>query len=919
MNSRELSVSVNGKDYTRRVTPRMSLSDFLRDELRLTGTHIGCEQGVCGACTVLVDGEATRACLLLAVQTHGRAVTTVEGLAGEGELGPLQEAFRRQHALQCGFCTPGFLLSATNLLRDRPPADEREAREALCGNLCRCTGYAGIVRAVCEVAGGKSSCGETAGDGTIGSRTRRTEDERFLRGEGRYTSDISLPGMARAVMLRSPHARARIVSVEVSAARTAPGVLAVLTPDDIADIGPFPQVQPHPSLDSRTPLPLARGVVRYAGEPVAMVVAEDAYLAEDALDLIEVVYEPLAPAVDPERALAEGAPLVHEDVPGNLAGRLYQQVGDVEAQLERADVVVTERLSVGRVSGQAMETRAVTAQFEGGMLTVWMTTQSPHLSRAIIAGQVGLPPERVHVIAPDIGGGFGPKNRHYHEYSLVPLMAIRLGRPVSWVEDRRESFTATFHGREQVHEVTLGLSSDGKILALRDRFIYDQGAYSPIGVVVPYVTLVSIPGPYRVPSYEVECRMVYTNKTPGSPYRGAGKPQAAYVIERMMDAAAARLGLDPVELRRRNLLRPEEFPYRTGIIDMDATEVTYDSGDYHAALERALELVGYDEFPRRRAEARRRGRHIGLGVACYATMTGRGPFEGARVRLAPDGRVEVFAGVSTQGQGHQTALAQICADQLGCRFEDVTVRTGDTDFIEKSIGTYAARVVVMAGNAVAAAARQLKEKILPAAADALGTAAGLLDIEGASVVTRGGGPSVTLAALAERFGASLPDETFFFRSQRPAYAAGTYAVVVEVDPETCKVDVLEHLLVHDCGVMVNPQLVEGQIYGGVTQGLSEMLMEEFKYDEEGRPLNASFRDYLLPTAASVPPLRIEHLSTPSPFNPLGVKGAGEGGTVPVAPAISSAIEDALGRSVRLRRRPVHPPELWRLVTTGEGL
>jgi carbon-monoxide dehydrogenase large subunit len=933
MNIRQVRLIINGRQRQAAVTVRSTLADFLRNQMGLTGTHLGCEHGVCGSCTVLLDGEAVRSCLMLAVQADGREVLTVEGLAEEGQSCRLQNSFRNNNGLQCGFCTPGFLMSATALLKSGQRIDEQTVRGALSGNLCRCTGYKGIVDAVMEAARSDDEGGDDAvaprGEELIGASVDRVEDERLLHGRGLYTSDIRLPGLTHAAFLRSPHAHARVVAIRTEAARTAPGVLAVLTFADIATTArPLPQVQPHNDLISRLPYPLVKDVVRHAGEPVAVVLAESVYEAEDAADLIEVEYEVLAATVGAEAGLRETAPLVHEDLPDNVAGRFGQEVGDVERALEGAHAVVTERIAIGRVSGQPLETRAVTASYEAGKLNVWLTTQSPHMSRRVFAEQLGLSLTDVRVVAPDIGGGFGPKNRFYPEYTLVAMLAMRLGRPVAWVEDRRESFTATYHEREQVHEVTLGLDADGKILALRDRYLHDQGAYTPIGVVVPYITSVMIPGPYRVPNYKVDCTMVFTHKTPNAPYRGAGKPQATFVMERILDAGARRLGLDPIEIRRRNLLRPEDFPYETGLTDLDNTQVVYDSGQYHACLERALELIRHEDFAREQAEARRSGRSIGLGVSCYATMTGRGPFEGARVRVEPDGRVCVYSGVSSQGQGHQTTLAQICAEHLGVALSEVSVRLGDTDFIEKSIGTYAARVTVMAGNAVALAARSVREKVLLNASQVLGALPDELELAGGVVRVRAEPErSVGLAVLARRVDAPAAldegttqelETTTYYQNSRTAIANGSYAVVVEVDRQTGVVRVIRHALAHDCGVMVNPRIVEGQIYGGVAQGLSEMLFEEMLYDDDGTPLNTSYKNYLLPTAPLVPSLAISHLETPSPFNPLGVKGAGEGGTVPVAPAVAAAIEDALGHTVRVRRRPIHPADLLRLICEEGG-
>jgi len=920
MDSREITLTVNGRRWQRSISTRLTLADFLRDELGQKGTHIGCEHGVCGACTVLFNGEPVCSCLMLAVQTNGHQIETIEGLCENGELCKLQKAFHRQHALQCGFCTPGVLMNATALLRSNPSPNEQEVREALRGNLCRCTGYKGIVQAVVEGAqeGVSETAATPAGGEVVGVSIGRHEDQRLLRGQGIFTTDIQLPNLAHATVLRSPYASARIRHIDASVASNAPGVLAVLTFPDIAHVAkPFPQVQPHPALVSRMPYPLAPDVVRYAGEPVAIVVAENAYQAEDALELINVQYEPLAAAVDPEASLQDSSPRVHDDLPNNRAGGFGQEVGNVDEALKDAFAVIKERFTIGRVSAQPLETRAITASHESGNLTVWLTTQSPHMARRVIAQQLDLPLPNVRVIAPDVGGGFGVKNRHYPEYTLVPMLAMQLGRPVAWREDRRESFTASYQAREQVHEVTMGVTADGKIVALADRFVYDQGAYTPIGIVVPFVTSVSVPGPYRIPNYRIECSMAFTNKTPTAPYRGAGKPQAAFVMERMMDLAAYRLGLSPVEIRRRNLLKPDDFPYHTGLTDLDETKVVYDSGNYSACLDRALELIGYDDFPPEQSRAQREGRRIGIGVACYATMTGRGPFEGARVRVAHDGKVIVYSGVASQGQSHQTTLAQICAEHLRVLFSDVVVRIGDTDVIEKSIGTYAARVLVMAGNAVAQAATSVREAALAHATRMLKVPEGHLTLrDGKIYVTEQPERIISLAAIAQDLSTSKPpadaggelEATRYYHSNRPAYANGAYAAVVEVS-ETGMVKILRHALAHDCGVRVNPQVVDGQIHGGVPQGIGEILYESVRYDESGKPLTSSLRDYLLPTTVVVPPLILGHFQTPSRFNPLGVKGAGEGGIVPVAPAIASAIEDALGRTIRLRHKPIRAEDL----------
>src|SRR5271170_6802907 len=733
----------------------------------------------------------------------------------------------------------------------------------------------------------------------LGKSIRRSEDTRLLSGSGRYVSNLLLPHMIHAAILRSPHAAARIKEIQTAESRKIPGVLAVWTFSDLADVlKPIPQVAPHPSLRPRMAFALVKDVVHHQGEPVAVVAAETHAACRDAWRAIEVSYETMPVVLDAEVGLS-GLPRVHEDLPDNVAAHFEQQTGDVAAALADSDCVVTERFSIGRVSSQAMETRAVVARFEpntsAARLTVWCNTQSPHLTRALLSQQVGLPRHDIRVIAPDIGGGFGVKNRYYPENTLIPLLAMRLGRTVKWVETRRESFHSTYQGREQIHEATLGLDATGRIRAMRDRILYDQGAYVPLGIVVPHITSISVPGPYRVPNYQVECTAVYTHKAPSVPYRGAGKPQACFVMERMLDAAAAKLGIDPVEIRRRNLLQPEDFPYDTGLKDVDNTQVLYDSGNYPKCLQGVLDLIGQSSFDQEKRNAAAAGRKLGLGVSCFIEMTGRGPYESALVRVDPGGRIVLTTGLSSQGQSHETTLAQVCADSLEVEPSTIHVQLGDTSSIPLGIGVYAARSAVMAGNAVAMASAAIREKAVKAAAAMLRLPSEAVEYSGGKV-REIAEPHRTLA-LGEIAGAlNSPALIFpfppdidpglealrFYRSMKPAYSNGAYAVVVDVDAETGYVRIVRHALVHDCGNLINPAVVETQMTGGIAQGIGASLFEELHYDRDGRVLNPSLDTYLLPRATEIPTLKQSHVITPSPFNPLGVKGAGEGGTIPVA-------------------------------------
>src|SRR5271170_724614 len=771
----------------------------------------------------------------------------------------------------------------------------------------------------------------------LGKSIRRSEDTRLLSGSGRYVSNLLLPHMIHAAILRSPHAAARIKEIRTAGAGKLPGVLAVWTFSDLADVlKPIPQVAPHPSLRPRTPFPLVKDVVHHQGEPVAIVAGESRAVCHDALCAIEVSYEPMPVVLNAEAGLS-GSARVHEDLPDNIAAQFGQQTGDVAAALADSDCIIRERFTTGRVSSQAMETRAVIARFEPNSstarLTVWTNTQSPHLTRSLLSPQVGLPLHDIRVIAPDIGGGFGVKNRYYPENTLIPLLAMRLGQTVKWVESRRESFVCSYHGREQIHEATLGLDANGRIRAIRDRILYDQGAYTTIGIVVPHISTVSVPGPYRVPNYQVECTCVYTHKAPSAPYRGAGRPQACFVMERMLDAAAAKLGIDPIEIRRRNLLQPEDFPYNTGLKDVENTQLIYDSGNYHKCLEEVLHLIGHDSFDQEKRDAAAAGRKLGIGVSCFNTKTGRGPYESALVRVDPGGRIVLSTGLSSQGQSHETTLAQVCADSLQVDPSTIHVQLGDTSVISVSIGVYAARSAVMAGNAVAMASAAIRDKAVKAAAAMLRVPPEAVEYSGGKV-REIAEPHRTLA-LGEVAGAlNSPALVFpfpsdidpglealrFYKNIKPAYPNGAYAVVVEVDAETGHVKIVRHALVHDCGKMINPAVVEKQLTGGVAQGIGGSLFEELHYDRNGRVLNAGLDTYLLPRATEIPSLKQAHVITPSPFNPLGVKGVGEGGPIPVAPALATAIENALGIGVQITHMPMTPPRILSLLCgAGEKL
>ena len=772
-------------------------------------------------------------------------------------------------------------------------------------------------------------------DSYLGARVRRNEDARLLTGRARFVDDVQLPGMLHVAFVRSDHAHGRVRNVDATAARRRPGVVAVYLAQDLGDYcKPAPLLVPPPPIPGLvfhacTHLPLAREKVRYVGEPVAMIVALSRYVAEDAVPDVTVDVDPLDAVVDLEAALAEGAPRVHEHLTSNAAAHVVQRKGDYAAARARADVVMARRFLYDRGAAAAIENRAVVAQWDAQTedLTIWDTTQAPIPIRNGLAAMLGLPESQVRVVAPFVGGGFGPKiMMFYPEELLVPWASMRLDRPIKWTEDRQENFYATTQERGQVHDAEMALAQDGRILGVRDVFLFDTGAYDPYGLTIPINTQCTLLGPYDIPNYDSEFTAVFTNKTIVTPVRGAGRQHGVFVSERLLDIAARELGIDRVEIRRRNLLGPDRFPHNHEIMFQDSAPLVYDSGDYLPALEQAADLIGYESFlrdeqPRLRAE----GRRVGIGVACYVEGTGIGPYEGARVTVERGGRVRVATGVGTQGQGHYTVFAQIVADALGVNVEDVQVVTGDTSQFQWGTGTFASRGAVVAGSACHAAARSVREKILTLACQVLGAPLGELELEGGGVHVRGAPERrITLAELAVKAnplrGAVRPgtepglESTAYFGPDRGSTASGVHAIIVEVDPETALVEIKRYVVVHDCGRMINPLLVEGQIHGGVAHGIGNAFYEQLVYDGQGQLLNASFMDYLLPTAADVPPIEAAHRETPSPYNPLGLKGVGEAGCIPTGAVFAQAVEDAFGGSgIEICEIPLSPNRLFALI------
>jgi CO/xanthine dehydrogenase Mo-binding subunit len=743
------------------------------------------------------------------------------------------------------------------------------------------------------------------------------------------------------------------VDIDVGGALDVDGVVAIYTYEDLAGAAaePLPILIPHPALHAgRTGFVLANGVVHHVGEAIVMVVAENRYLAEDAVAAIVVDYEVL-PAVVGLDAARAAADAVHDDVPDNVAAHLLQQVGDVDAAMRAAPHRLALDLEISRSCSMPLEGKAVHARWDpdDGSLRVYSATQTATSVRAAIAAKLGLPLPKVEVIAPDVGGGFGVKIMHpWPEEILVPLAAMRLQRPVKWTEDRREHFISSAHERGQQQHIEVGFDDAGRILALDVSFWHDNGAYTPYGIICPIVTSTQLLGPYKPGAYRVEFRSLYTTTVIVTPYRGAGRPQGAFAMERTMDRIAQELGLDRTAVRAANFIQPDEFPFDQGLIFQDGRPLIYDSGDYPAQLAMIKDLVGWDDFPARKAAAAAQGTLLGIGIGCYVEGTGPGPYEGAHVQVLTDGSVEVAIGLTSQGQGHQTVFAQIVADELGVPFDQVRVTTGDTRRFGYAVGTFASRAAVMSGSAVALAARAVKAKALRVAADALEASEADLEILDGVVAVRGnptasiglGQVAVLSNPLRYAFDEAAKAATQFARPADPdrppvpegdapglesrdyyspprcTFASGMHAAIVEIDPDTSEIRIDRYCVVHDCGTLINPMIVRGQVHGGVAQGIAGALYETLDYDEYGQLRNASFMDFLMPYVTELPDrIELGHQQTPSPLNPLGIKGAGEAGVVPVSAVLAAAVEDATG--IRITRMPLSPSELHHLRREGD--
>ena len=775
---------------------------------------------------------------------------------------------------------------------------------------------------------------ETVNQAYIGAPIRRREDVRFLTGTARFIGDVKLPQMLHAAILRSVHAHARIKSIETAEARAIPGVAEVITFEDIARGAGFIPIRmyPLPGLERYLQYPLAQDKARYVGEPLAVVVAESRYVAEDALDAIEVSYEALPAVVNVHEALRDEV-VIHEGNGTNLAARHTVSIGDVEMAFRQAEYTRREEFKIHRHTGNPLETRGLVASYDSGRgeLTVWGSTKVPYFNRGILASFLNFSENKIHFIEPDVGGGFGIRGEFYPEDFLIPFAAIKVGRPVKWIEDRREHLLAANHSREVWCEVEVAARRDGTLLGMRAKIYGDMGAYIRThGSLVPISTASMLTGPYKISNYQCAVHCVMTNKMGTGTLRGPGRYESCFIRERLLDMVAGDLRIDPVELRKRNLIQPDEMPYEVGMTTPGRSSMVLDSGNYPSALRHAVEKFGYDEL--KAVQGRfEQGKYHGIGVAYFVKGSGLGPYEGARVGVTAPDSVAVYLGIGTMGQGHETTFAQVCADGLGIPIEKITVFHGNTDYLPFSIGTFASRGAVMAGSAVYLAAQQVRKKILKVASSYLGVADEELEFRNAQVWKKGAegqGALLDLAAVVKLAGPASPyhqgepglEATAYFESTKNTYPYGIHMAHVAVDPETGILEVLKYLVVEDIGRIINPLIVHGQAVGGAVQGIGATILEELIYNENGQLITTTFMDYLLPNSMDVPAIEALTLEeAPSPLNPLGVKGAGEGGIVATGAALANAVANALlPLGVEVKELPLSPNRIRGWIREAAG-
>lgn len=763
--------------------------------------------------------------------------------------------------------------------------------------------------------------------GYVGQSIKRKEDPRLISGTSSYVDDIRLPGMLHMAVVRSVHAHARIKNIDTANARRLAGVHSVYTYNDIPDMR-VPVAGEIPGMKKFTLPVLATGKVIFVGQPVVVVLAANKYIARDAADLVEIDYEPLAAVTNPEKALESNSPVIHEQFSDNQAYKAGFETGNTEEAFKAADVVVKERFVNQRLAPVAMEGRGViaTTQLPENELVIWSSTQIPHLLKTQLALMVGVPEHRARVITPEVGGGFGSKLNVYAEEGLVAHLALKTGLPVKWIESRRENIACTIHGRDQINYVELALKNDGTILGLRVKAVADIGAYYQLlTAIIPQLTGLLAPGAYRVPTFKFELVAAFTNKMATDAYRGAGRPESTYLIERIVDIAAQALKMDPAEIRRKNFPKPSEFPFQT------SGGVVYDSADYEKAMDKALQLADYPGLRRRQAEMQRQGKLMGIGLSSYVEICAMGPsvampaggWESGTVRIEPTGKVTVLTGASPHGQGQETSFAQIVADQFGIGMDDVFVQHGDTARIPYGIGTFGSRATAVGGTAMYMAIQDLKTKLAKIAGHVLQVPWNKISFENGKLVAKDSdktmmfGEAVNHAYIARKLPPGTEpglEATRFFEPSNFTFPFGTHVCVVEIDAETGEPRITKYVAVDDCGNVINPLLAEGQVHGGIVQGVSQALYEEVVYDENGQLLTGSLMDYALPRAHDLPTFELDRTVTPSPVNPMGVKGVGEAGTIGSTPAVVNAIVDALSSfGVTHVDMPVRPEKIWKIL------
>ncbi len=769
----------------------------------------------------------------------------------------------------------------------------------------------------------------------VGTRVKRREDPRLISGNGTYVDDVKLPGMLSMVILRSPYGHAKINSINVEAARKIPGVVAVVTGEDLkGKLGSLTTAAPAEHIPYHPPL--AQGRVRFVGEAVVAAIATDPYKAQDALDAVEIDYDPLPVISDPEKALEDGAPIIHEEFKTNISTRAQVASGDIDGAMRSADRVIKFRLVNQRLAPVPMEPRGAVAQWNqgSGQLTLWSSTQGPHLLRSYLAEILKLPENRMRVIAPEVGGGFGAKLNVYAEEVLAGYLAMTLKHPIKWVERRRENLATNTHGRDQIVYVEAPVKNDGTLLGLKAKFICDAGAYLQLLTpLIPGFSGMMMTGCYKVPAMAFEQLVVFTNKMAPDAYRGAGRPEACYIAERTMDMVALELNLDPAEVRRKNFIPKEAFPAQI------PSGLVYDSGDYAAALDKALKIIDYPKLRAEQAEARKQGRYIGIGLCSYVEICGIGPsamlpptmkgggWESATIRMEPDCKVTVLTGVSPHGQGQETSFAQMIADEFGIGIDDVTVLHGDTAIVQYGTGTFGSRGTSVGGAALMMATQKLQAKMKKIASTMMETPPDQIVFhQGTMALASDLSKSIPMQKVVDAaYGYKVPipgvepglNESAFYEPTACTFPFGTHACVVEVDPDTGVVKFLRYVAVDDCGRVINPLLVEGQVHGGIAQGIAQALYEEVIYDENGQLLTATLMDYAVPKAEMLPHYELDSTVTPSPVNPLGIKGVGEAGTIGSTPCVVNAVHDALKPfGIKNLDMPLKPERIWRAIKSA---